>query len=272
MAKTYHTRVEMSSYIDYMGKRLAVVNYVGNLYRADTDDKFSQPGVLASQDYAGAEIKFFATNKEETEPYTRYDMPLVKSWALLRPLVLVNMFDRATRDAVRDLFVENTLKYALNTAFPLNQTGRVFRHSDEITKEQDYVFLRTLCASGIPVDGFIVERQEPRPGVGYFHSEVGLCGRALQYLKLATKPERKLAPGKTRSNKPVSRLQAGPNINTNTTNTTTQPGRFGALFGSNTGPNSPPPSRFGALFGSNTGLNSPPSIKRFSALSFDNND
>lgn len=266
MAKTYHTRVEMSSYIDYMGKRLAVVNYVGNLYRADTDDKYARTGILASQNYAGAQIKFFTTTKEETESYTRHNKPLVKTWKPLKSLVLVNMFDLDTRNAVRNLFAENNAKYALNTAFPLNQSGRVYRFSDVKTAEEDYLFLRTLCAYGIPVDGFIVERQDPRPGVGAFHSEVGLCGRALEHLQLVAEPERKSAPGKTRSNKPVSRLQAGPNINT--TNTTTQPGRFGALFGSNTGPNSPPPSRFGALFGSNTGLNSPPSIKRFGPLTF----
>lgn len=171
-------------YIEFMGYRFQVVHYSGDLWRAD---RFSRLiGSLASEDYEGARIKYFTTAREELASYTFRGMPHTKQWRPSRPLTLINMFHAPTRQAILNFFASrhnDTRVAALQTAFPVNVEGKVYRVSTEETMEQDDVFLAGLCEALTFADGYYIPAQGEGPA-GSFHSEVGICQRALRFLTL----------------------------------------------------------------------------------------
>lgn len=159
------------------GKQLRVVHYNGSLWRADYN--YIIPGVTARTNYAGARYKYFTLSREELGNYTRRGMSNIKEWSVQRPLVLIDIMDTATREAMEQLVGGQHI----SIAFPMNNGGRPYRVSEEDTAVHDDAFLEQLCRLG--VDGYYMERQEARPpNVGVFHSEVGLCATAFNALRL----------------------------------------------------------------------------------------
>ena len=159
---------------------MQVVEYSGALWRADFN--YFREGGLASENYNGAKYKYFALSESELGSYTRRGMNKVKKWITSRPLQLIKMFDRDTRDIVYNR-MDSRGKGAMDIAFPIDAEGNVYRVSEEDTTYADYMFLDLLCQMDI-ADGYIIPAQEPRPGVNSFHSEVGLCFAVFDSLRL----------------------------------------------------------------------------------------
>jgi hypothetical protein len=169
--------------IEFAGRRFRVVSYSGDLWRADRQTR--GVGSLASNNYAGTEIKYFTTAHHEVASYSSRGMPHVKLWRPQRALVLIDMMDPATREAVRAMMADPAEARALNTAFPVAANGSIYRVSGEDTAGEDDRFLEALCRTLTFADGYYMPAQVPREvGVGSFHSEVGLCRRALRELVL----------------------------------------------------------------------------------------
>jgi hypothetical protein len=144
--------------------------YNGKLYRANETSFI--PGSKASNNYKNAPMKYFTLNKSELKTYIPRGRPYVKNWKTTAPLELVDILDLSTRRAL-----ESTpgLKGALKIAFPVEK-NLVLRVSTELTKNQDDIVLGKLCELGY--DGYYMET------IGGFHSEVGLCPKALHKLEL----------------------------------------------------------------------------------------
>jgi hypothetical protein len=166
--------------IEFRGKRLKVVHYNGRLYRADCE-RFSV-GLLASQNYRQAPMKYFTLEKDETYSYSRRGFPFIKTWQTIRPLILIDIFDVPTRNALKELIGAS----AIDIAFPIHSEGFVYRVSEENTKNKDDDVLRGICEQGV-FDGYYMERQQSRENghVSGFHSEVGLCPHAFNKLQLS---------------------------------------------------------------------------------------
>lgn len=273
-------------YIDFQGRRFQVVHYDGDLWRADRAPR--QVGSLASEDYVGAEIKYFTTDRAELSAYTFRGMPHAKQWRPSRPLVLINMFHAPTRQAVHDFFAGrgNAARVtALKTAFPVNSKGNVYRVSTEETMDQDDAFLSGLCGSLTFADGYYMPAQEAREGgVGSFHSEIGLCQRALRVLTLVFTARNGPPPAPNR-NRGTQRNRPNRNNNNNNngnrrrgTGRNRSPLRFNegfavrsSLFNAPAASTSAAPLsgvKRGRLF-NNMPL-SPPPKRRFAPLSFNN--
>jgi len=158
---------------------IKVREFSGELYRADS--KTSVNGINAANNYRNAPMKYFTLIKSETNTYTRYGKPHVKTWVVSpeRPLILIDIMNRQTRNSIRDAIGEE----ALNIEFPVNNNGAVYRVSEENTKSMNDKALGSICDLG-KYDGYIMNSQEARNGVGSFHSEVGLCKHAFDKLKL----------------------------------------------------------------------------------------
>jgi hypothetical protein len=150
---------------------IKTIKYNGKLYRANQTSYI--PKGKASNNYKNAPMKYFTTNKSELKAYIPRNRPYVKNWKTTEELELVNILDLNTRKALEGI---PDLKSALDIAFPINNNTRVLRVSTEITKNQDDIVLGKLCKSGY--DGYYMEP------VGGFHSEVGLCPKALYKLEL----------------------------------------------------------------------------------------
>jgi hypothetical protein len=157
-----------------------IVEYSDPLWRADYH-YFARNG-LASDNYNGAKYKFFATQEHEVAAYTRKGMNKVKKWVPQEALGLLAMFNRETRDSVYAAMSPEGKK-AMDVAFPVDTSGRVYRVSDEDSTWADYTVLDELCRLGI-ADGYIIPAQLPRDGVGFFHSEIGVCFAAFDSLRL----------------------------------------------------------------------------------------
>jgi len=173
----------------FRGKHLKVVHYTGRLYRADCET-FSE-GLSASQDYRGAPMKYFTLEKQETYAYSRRGYPFIKTWRTERQLILIDIFDVPTRNALKELIGSG----AINTAFPLHEKGFVYRVSEENTKNKDDDVLRSICEQGV-FDGYYMRRQLSRGNglVSSFHSEVGLCPGAFGKLVLEQVEKDREAP------------------------------------------------------------------------------
>lgn len=158
---------------------IKTIEFSGELYRAD--NRTSINGISASNNYRNAPMKYFTLHKSETNTYTRYGKPFVKTWVVSqeRPLVLIDIMNRHTRNSIRNSIGAQ----ALNIAFPINEEGSVYRVSEENTKSMNDRVLGSICELG-NYDGYIMNSQQNRKGVGSFHSEVGLCKHAFDKLKL----------------------------------------------------------------------------------------
>jgi hypothetical protein len=182
-----------------------IVEFRDPLWRADYN--YFAPRGLASNNYNGAKYKFFATQEHEVASYTRKGMNKVKKWVPEEPLMLLPMFHRETRDHVYAAMSPEGRR-AVDTAFPVDAGGHVYRVSEEDSTWADYAFLDELCRMGI-ADGYIIPAQLPRGNgaVGAFHSEVGLCFAAFDALRLAD----------IRTNAPpaMTRKRRGPRNNSN---------------------------------------------------------
>ncbi len=201
--------------IQFRGKRLKVFHYTGHLYRADCET-FSR-GSLASQNYRTAPMKYFTLEKGETSAYSRRGYPFIKTWRPSEPLILIDIFDVPTRNALKDLIGANGSTNAINIAFPLNNKGSVYRVSEENTKNKNDDVLRSICEQGV-FDGYYMGKQVARNKVGTFHSEVGLCPSAFRKLVLESVEKDPSAPPcmKNRSNeKTRKRKRNNSNINKN---------------------------------------------------------
>lgn len=161
--------------IEYEGKRLRIVRFRAPLYRADRQTFL--PGSLASNDYRGASMKYFTLAKNETDAYSKYGMPHIKTWEPIEELILVDILHTPTRHALEQIIGSNSI----SVAFPM-KGNRVSRVSEENTKHHNDTVLRSICDLGI-VDGYYMRRLN-KNNMNKFHSEVGLCQRALRKLRL----------------------------------------------------------------------------------------
>ena len=144
--------------------------YNGKLYRANSTS-FITSG-KASNNYRNAPMKYFTLNSSELKTYIPRGRPYVKNWKTTDSLELVDILDLNTRKALEAI---PGLKNALNIAFPIEKNV-VLRVSTELTKNQDDIVLGKLCELGYDV--YYMET------IGGFHSEVGLCPKALRKLEL----------------------------------------------------------------------------------------
>jgi len=212
-----------------------IVEYSDPLWRADY--KYFAPNGLASDNYNGAKYKFFATQEHEVSAYTRKGMSKVKKWVPQEPLGLLPMFHRETRDSVYDAMSPEG-KRAMDIAFPVDAGGHVYRVSEEDSTWADYAFLDEVCRLGI-ADGYIIPPQLPRNGVGFFHSEVGLCFAAFDSLKLE-KIETNAPPAMTRKRRGRNNNNGNGNAMRRRYNNTTrrvEPPRFAMFMNANNMPN-----------------------------------
>jgi hypothetical protein len=190
------------NYISYAGQNLKIIRYPkiasdsGYLYRVDKDE---------INTYNGASIKFFALTERNTNSYAK-NAKFLKKWEVKQgnQLILLDILDIPTREALAEIIGHS----ALNIAFPIRydndyevvqpesrgnpqsvnnamymqkkitHIGR-YSNSNPATGNPDYDVLKAICSLGI-VDGYYMEPVEN------FHSEIGLCGKALSKLKLVS--------------------------------------------------------------------------------------
>ena len=166
--------------------KIKTIRYTGELYRADRT--IARIGNSAANNYREAPMKYFTLHKHETSAYTQYGMPFVKTWTVSedKPLILIDIMNRTTRNSIKTEIGTD----AFNIAFPINAAGNVYRVSEENTKHMNNTALRTICQLGQgelgKYDGYIMQTQQERNSVGFFHSEVGLCPSAFSKLKLSS--------------------------------------------------------------------------------------
>lgn len=161
------------------GEILNIIEYVGPLWRADKE--YFQPRTTANKAF-DRPIKYFALTEKDVASYATRN-PYIQKWSVARPLYLINIMDTATRTGLYRLIQKAGMSTAaINTAFPL-KNGRVYRYSEEDTQVYDDEILMFMCQLGL--DGYYMERQEPRERVMPFHSEVGLCATAFHKLVLS---------------------------------------------------------------------------------------
>jgi hypothetical protein len=182
--------------------------YAGKLYRANETSFI--PGSKASNNYRNAPMKYFTLNKSELKTYIPRGRPYVKNWKTTEELELVDILDLSTRRALEKI---TGLKSALNIAFPVEK-NLVLRVSTELTKNQDDIVLGKLCELGY--DGYYMET------IGGFHSEVGLCPRALYKLEL----EKSTRNTTTGVEGPTKKKRRTNNRNNNRNNGTRRRSRF----------------------------------------------
>lgn len=180
------------------GQQLNVVHFNGELWRADYT--YMRTGVTARTNYAGARYKYFTLSRDELSNYTRRGMVNIKCWRSRRPLVLVDIMDKSTRTSMIQLIGSKNI----DIAFPLNDAGNPYRVSEEETAINDDAFLEQLCRLGL--DGYYMSRQEPRNGVGAFHSEVGLCASTFDDLQLVYVEKSQNAPALKLRNRTVRNM------------------------------------------------------------------
>lgn len=166
-------------------QHIQTISYSGLLYRAD--EIKLQPGITANMapTYHDATIKYFTLHSEELDTYFRNKNYRYETAWQTSPITLVNLHHIPTRNFLYEHVFTDGEREALNTAFPVNAKGEVYRQSEEHTAHLDYTMLRALCRIE-GVDGYYMEAQQRRSNgrniISGFHSEVGLCGKA--FLKL----------------------------------------------------------------------------------------
>lgn len=175
--------------------------YNGKLYRANQTSFI--PRGKASNNYRNAPMKYFTLNKSELKTYIPRGRPYVKNWKTTEEIELVDILDLSTRKALENI---PALKSALKIAFPIRNNS-VTRVSTEESKNKDDIVLGILCELGY--DGYYMN------SVGGFHSEVGLCPRALYKLELE-EVKRNTSSGVEGPTKKKSRSRFNNNNNNNT--------------------------------------------------------
>ena len=180
---------------------IKTIKYNGKLYRANQTSFI--PRGKASNNYRNAPMKYFTLNKSELKTYIPRGRPYVKNWKTTEEIELVDILDLNTRKALENI---PALKGALKIAFPIRNNS-VTRVSTEESKNKDDIVLGILCELGY--DGYYMN------SVGGFHSEVGLCPRALYKLELE-EVKRNTSSGVEGPTKKKSRSRFNNNNNNNT--------------------------------------------------------
>ncbi len=151
------------------GIDIQVAMYRGRIYRVDKEDDrlYVLPGTTAPFKY------FTATEEEAKRGYSKHGQ-IMRVYNTVRQLVLVNMYDLATRNAVLG-WMDEAERPHMEFSFPLaNGNTRVSRRSEEGHTDHNYGVSRAICrlfaAHGI--DGYYIARAA-------FHSEIMLCQAAL---------------------------------------------------------------------------------------------
>lgn len=202
------------NYINVGGKRMKIVRFKDNLYRADPSS--FMPGYRASNDYKGAEIKYFTLDKSELSAYTKYGKPYMKTWSTLEDLILIDILDLNTRKALEDMFLKENNKNvvkSINIAFPI-KNNKVLRVSEEHTAEDDNTVLKAICNLGI-FDGYYMKRLMNNNRY-IFHSEVGLCPKAYNKLELMSVDKNMYQPPRINRATKKRRFNINTKNNTNT--------------------------------------------------------
>ncbi len=170
-------------------RNIQKVTYTGSLYRADAVK--IRKGTTADEalTYADAPIKYFTLHPEELGTYFKTkDYKFQTEWDAV-DLVLVDLFHIPTRTFLYEHVFNDEERNAIDTAFPIDEKGHVYRQSDADTAHLDYTLLKALCRVD-NIDGYHMNAQEPRNYgkntiVSGFHSEVGLCNKAFSKLTAA---------------------------------------------------------------------------------------
>jgi hypothetical protein len=175
---------------------IKTVSYKGKLYRANKDiikngklvyKAKTKKNILASVNYKNAPLKYFTLKRNNVKSYRKEGTTYTKNWNVTDELNLVDILDLKTREAIEAKLNQNkAFKNAIEKAFPINE-GKVGRMSSSV--EQDNIVLRGICE--LEYDGYYMESKNA------FHSEIGLCKKAFNKLKLEKNPEHTYMPSKT---------------------------------------------------------------------------
>jgi hypothetical protein len=149
--------------------------FQGELYRAD-ENKFSIKG-SAKNNYRGYKIKYFTLKKNEVNNYIKHGKPYVKTWETTRKLNLLDILDLETRLELAEIIGPRSL----NISFPVNE-NTVSRESSKNIQYHDDRVLTDIC-NKTDYDGYYM-RSLNKNGRYVFHSEVGLCKKAIDTLVL----------------------------------------------------------------------------------------
>ncbi len=203
--------------------KIKTINYDGLLFRANKNlynkknktkliylASKAQPNNLASVNYKNAPTKYFTLKRSNVNAYTKKGTTYTKNWRAIKTLKLIDILDLNTRKALEEKFKNDTeFLGAIREAFPID--GNIVRRISSSSEEDNQV-LNKIC--GLGYDGYYMDVEGRRIG---FHSEVGLCNKAFNKLRLMTNSERKYIPNNnvgTRKN-PRSRLNQRNNDNNN---------------------------------------------------------
>ena len=146
---------------------------------------------MASENYKNAPLKYFTLNRKNIKTYRKEGTTYAKNWNVTDELNLVDILDLKTREAIKAKFnKDKTFIEAIEKAFPI-LNDKVGRDSSNV--EEDNTVLRKICELGY--DGYYMESKNA------FHSEIGLCRKAFNKLKLEKNAKHKYMPNKTRKRK-----------------------------------------------------------------------
>jgi hypothetical protein len=159
-----------------MNSKIKTILYDSPLFRANKD--IIARGTKASNNYKNYKIKYFTKNKSELKAYVEYGKPIKKEWEPTSKLLLINIQDLATRKELEKYIS----KASLDIAFPIIGS-KVSRVSTEASRNHDDIVLHGICSLG-EYDGYCMESIKNEHGNSKFHSEIGLCKKAFDKLKL----------------------------------------------------------------------------------------
>jgi len=183
-----------------MASNIKRIEFNDILYRANESANY-KPNTSAVINYAGAPMKYFTLNKNETKAYTTHGKLYVKSWMPTSPLNLIDILHLPTRRALAQIIGDESL----NIAFPIIN-NKVSRISEMNTREHDDNVLQAICENRL-ADGYYMRAIENNNRY-VFHSEVGICPSAFHKLKLSNvNKNRSIAPSLNRSRRNKSRFR-----------------------------------------------------------------
>jgi hypothetical protein len=207
------------------GIPIQVAIYSGSVFRVDKED---DPWYIKHG--SPAPFKYFTETEEEAKSgYSKHGQ-LLRIYSTRRPLVLANMYDLATRNAIH-AFMKNDEKPHLDFSFPLNGM-HVSRRSEEGYTYHNYGVSDVICRlSAHGIDGYYIAK-------GHFHSEIMVCRDALNPDVLHFEESHRISPKQLKRPRPTWR-----NNNDNDTVNFTPMRPFVPAFSFN----SPPRKRFKTL-------------------------
>jgi hypothetical protein len=173
---------------------IKTIEYNGTLFRANKNlynaNKLvysaaaAKPNMLASVNYKNAPTKYFTIKKNNVNAYTKKGTTYTKNWNTVRTLNLVDILDLDTRMTLEDIFRDDEIFInTITKVFPID--GTIVRRISSNSKEDNRV-LEKICELGY--DGYYMDVEGRNIG---FHSEIGLCNKAFNKLKLMKNVERK---------------------------------------------------------------------------------